>query len=112
MLAPDSAIAAISRALEEEPDWIIIDHEGDTKALISRSALALEIDDAEINLQQLEAAIEILPFSYNITLLETLEILHERGHEYGYVQVPGENGRMEITGMVCRDDILEFYRGK
>ena len=111
VLDPEADAGTVRAALAKNPDWVIIDHEGDAKALISRSALALEVDDDVINLQKLDTAVEIRPFSHQATLLEALEILYERGQEYGYILAPGMGDTLEIAGIFSQDDIMDFYKG-
>lgn len=103
--------ARISKVLESNPEWVVVDYAGGSKAMLSRNALELAMDNPEFTLAKLEAASEIIPVSRHATLLEAMEVLSEQDARYGYIQLQEKNEEPGVAGVFSQDDIMEFYKG-
>jgi len=112
MLPPDADLDLIRHVIASDAEWIIINHEGDTKALITPSALATALESPEFSLEKLDAASEIIPFSHQATLLEALETLTDSKQNFGYITGRSHNLENEISGVFSQDDIIAFYKGR
>jgi len=111
-LAPDAEKNTIIKALENNPDWIVINYDANNEGVISRSALELALDNPEFTLEKIEAVTAIVPVSRHATLLEALEILNEKKANYGYILIPDQHGNPIISGVFSQDDIMAVYKGK
>jgi len=110
-LDPDMDREAVTKGLESNPDWVIIDYPEQNKAIISRAALRIALENADFSLQKLEQAREVVPISMHATLLEALETLAEHDAQTGYVVISRESGKNTIAGVVTQDAIMKFYKG-
>ena len=110
-LLPDSDEDNMRKALENNPEWIIIDYEGNNDAVIGRPALELAMINPDFSLKKLEKAQSIVPVSHNATLLEALETLTEKNVSYGYIHESYKTGSAGFSGIFCLDDIMNFYKG-
>jgi CIC family chloride channel protein len=110
-LDPDMDRKAVTKGLESNPDWIIIDYPEHNKAIISRTALRIAMENEGFSLLNLEQAREVVPISMHATLLEALETLTDHDAQTGYVVIGRECGGNSIAGVVTRDDIMKFYKG-
>jgi CIC family chloride channel protein len=106
----DSEETVLRELLEKDSKWIVIDHAGDTKSLLSKSDLEAALATPGYSLDNLDSATAIMPVSQHATLLEAMEILVEHQVHHGYIHLKGDNGE-EITGVFSQDDIMAFYRG-
>ena len=110
LLNADSEEALIRELLDADSQWIVIDHHGEKKSLVSRLSLQEALETPGFDLTSLEAAHQVIAVSHQATLLEAMELLAENNATYGYVHLHSEN-RNEITGLFSQDDIMAFYKG-
>ena len=110
-LDPDMDRDAINKRLDSNPDWVIIDYPEQTKAIISRSALLIAMENEDFTLHNLEQAREIVPVSMHATLLEAFETLADKKVQTGYVTMDTDTEAKSIVGVLSQDDIMRFYKG-
>lgn len=110
-LLPDAEPEQITKAMENKPEWVIIDYEGHNDAVISSAALELAMVNPDFSLKKLAKAESIIPISHNVTLLEALETLTVKKASYGVIHQPYKSGSAGFAGIFCLDDIMDFYKG-
>ncbi len=101
--------------MSANPDWIIVDKQGEPAYLIPGIAIASYLsqatDVAEIDLLGMPAErLELAPVHIQATLKEALDILRSRNAEALYVQRPLAPGINHIYGVLTRGRIESAYR--
>ncbi len=110
-LDPDADRETVTKRLDTNPEWAVINYPEDNKALVSRSSLLIALEKEDFSLQDMDQATQIIPVSMHATLLEAFETLSESKSVYGYVTLQDGGDGKSISGIISQDAIMDFYRG-
>jgi len=100
--------------LKDEPDWIIIESDKETKYLMPAVDLARYLEDSEaetIDLSKIPAQrYQMAAIYIQATLQEAMDILEKSGAEAIYVEQPTSPDSRRIRGILTRSQIESAYR--
>jgi len=100
--------------LQDEPDWLVVESDEETKYLMPAVDLARHVEEIEtdtIELSQIPAQrFQLTAIHLQATLQEAMDKLQQSGAEAIYVEQPTAPGSRRIRGILTRSQIESAYR--